>query len=85
MSQQTVNVGIVGAGLMGREMAAAIQSWPALIDHPVRPHVTAVCDINPDTLDWFDQLGTVVTKVTDYTELLVDDNVDGSVVRFDPL
>jgi len=76
MSQQIVNVGIVGAGLMGREMATAIQRWPALIDHPVRPQVTAVCDINPRALDWFDQLGTVTTKVTDYTELLNDDGVD---------
>ena len=42
-----VNVAIVGGGLMGREIAAALQRWPALIDHPVRPQLTAVCDINP--------------------------------------
>ena len=35
---------------MGREMAAALQRWPALIDHPVRPRLTAVCDINPAAL-----------------------------------
>ena len=29
-----VRVGIVGGGLMGREIAAALQRWPALIDHP---------------------------------------------------
>ncbi len=31
---KTVNVAIVGGGLMGREIAAALQRWPALIDHP---------------------------------------------------
>ena len=44
---------------MGREMAAALQRWPALIDHPVRPQLTAVCDINPAALGWFDQIPTV--------------------------
>jgi predicted dehydrogenase len=76
MSAKTVNVAIVGAGLMGREIAAAIQRWPALIDHPVRPRLTAVCDINPAALDWFDQIDTVTTKVTDYRELLIDDSID---------
>jgi predicted dehydrogenase len=73
---QTVNVAIVGGGLMGREIAAAIQRWPALIDHPVRPRLTAVCDINPAALDWFDQIDTVTTKTTDYKELLADPSID---------
>lgn len=71
-----VNIAIVGGGLMGREVAAAIQRWPALIDHPVRPRLTAVCDINPAAMSWFDQIDTVVTKVTDYRELLADDSID---------
>ena len=76
MTRQNVNIGIIGAGLMGREIATAIQRWPALIDHPVSPRVTAVCDINPQAMDWFDQLDTVKTKVTDYKDLLSDDEVD---------
>lgn len=72
MSPRTVNVAIVGGGLMGREVAAAIQRWPALIDHPVRPRLTAVADINPAALEWFDQIDTVTTKVTDYHDLLTD-------------
>lgn len=76
MSAKTVNVAIVGAGLMGREIAAAIQRWPALIDHPVRPRLTAVCDINPATLGWFDQIDSVTSKVTDYHDLLADDTID---------
>jgi predicted dehydrogenase len=76
MTAKTVNVAIVGGGLMGREIAAAIQRWPALLDHPVRPRLTAVCDINPAALDWFDEIDTVTTKVTDYHDLLTDDSID---------
>ena len=76
MSATEVNVAIVGGGLMGREIAAAIQRWPALIGHPVRPRLTAVCDLNPDALDWFAQIDTVTTTVTDYAELLSDDTID---------
>ena len=73
---ETVHVAIVGAGLMGREIAAALQRWPALVDHPVRPVLTAICDINPAALDWFDQIDTVTEKVTDYRDLLASDQVD---------
>ena len=71
-----VGIGIVGAGLMGREIAAAIQRWPALIDHPVTPRVVAVADINPDALGWFDQIPSVTQKVTDYREMLANPDVD---------
>ncbi|MFB2598093.1 Gfo/Idh/MocA family protein [Herbiconiux sp. P17] len=76
MSAERVNVAIVGGGLMGREIAAAIQRWPALIDHPVRPRLTAVCDINPAALDWFEEIDTVVMKTTDYADILTDDSID---------
>lgn len=76
MTAKPVNVAIIGAGLMGREMAAALQRWPALIDHPVRPRLTAVCDINPAALDWFDEIDTVTSKVTDYNDLLADAALD---------
>jgi len=76
VSPKTVTVAIIGAGLMGREIAAAIQRWPALIDHPVRPRLTAVCDINTAALEWFRALDTVTTTTTDYAELLADDSID---------
>ncbi|MEY4136355.1 MAG: hypothetical protein RL205_483 [Actinomycetota bacterium] len=76
MSAREVNVAIVGGGLMGREIAAAIQRWPALIDHPVRPRLTAVCDINPAALEWFRDIDTVTTLVTDYHDLLDDNSID---------
>lgn len=71
-----VNIGIIGGGLMGREIAAAIQRWPALVDHPVRPRLRAVCDINPDALDWFRQIDDVTLLTTDADELFDDDTID---------
>lgn len=76
MTVQEVNVAIVGGGLMGREIAAALQRWPALVDHPVRPRLTAVCDINPAAMQWFDGIDTVRTKTTDYRDLLDDPSID---------
>ncbi|HVF74482.1 MAG TPA: Gfo/Idh/MocA family oxidoreductase [Acidimicrobiales bacterium] len=73
---QVVNIGIVGGGLMGKELAAAIGRWDALEDHPVRPRLTHVCDTNPAALDWFDKVDSVVVKTTDYRDLLKDDGVD---------
>lgn len=70
---QHVKIGIVGAGLMGREIASAIQRWPALVDHPVAPQVTAVCDINPSAMEWFRQLGTVELFTESFDELLASD------------
>lgn len=71
-----VRIGIVGAGLMGREIATAIRRWPALIDHPVTPTITAVCDINPDAMAWFRQIDTVTLFTTSFNELLASTDVD---------
>jgi predicted dehydrogenase len=76
MTQQRVRVGIVGGGLMGRELAAAIGRWSALEDHPTRPQLTAVCDTSPEALRWFDRVDTVTHKTTDYRHLLDDDTID---------
>jgi predicted dehydrogenase len=73
--EQTVRVGIVGGGLMGKEAAAAIARWPALLTHPVRPVVTGVCDVDDRALDWFRQLSSISLFTADYRELL-DSDVD---------
>ena len=71
-----VRVGIVGGGLMGRELAAAIGRWAALCDHPVRPLLRAVCDTSPQALAWFERIGTVRTLTDDRRRLLEDPDVD---------
>ncbi len=76
MTAGRVRIGLVGGGLMGRELAAAIGRWPALTDVPVRPALTAVCDVNPEVLAWFDRIDTVRLRTGDYRELLADDDLD---------
>lgn len=76
MTAERVNVGIIGGGLMGREIAAALRRWPALVDHPAEPRLVAVCDINPAALEWFERIDTVRLTTTDYHQLLADPDVD---------
>lgn len=75
-ARETVNVGIIGGGLMGKEIAAAFGRWSALVDAPVDVRLTAVCDIAPAARDWFDRVPTVVTKTDDYRVLLDDPSID---------
>ncbi len=73
---KTVNIGIVGGGLMGREMASAFARWCALEDIGLEPRLTAVADLNPGVLAWFDRIPTVTLKTADYKELLASAEVD---------
>lgn len=70
---KTVKVGIIGGGLMGREMASAFARWLVLLDMPVKPVLTAVADLSEQALGWFKQLDTVELLSTDYKELLASD------------
>jgi predicted dehydrogenase len=76
MAGKPVSIGIVGGGLMGRELAAAIGRWAALEDHPVTPRLEAVCDANPDVLAWFDRVESVRLKTGDWRDLLDDADLD---------
>lgn len=76
MTAREVEVGLVGGGLMGRELAAAVGRWDALTDHPVRPRLTAVCDASQEALRWFDRIDTVRLRTTDHREVLADDRVE---------
>jgi predicted dehydrogenase len=69
-------VGIIGAGLMGREIASALGRWFVLENFPVRPELTSVCDINEKQLEWFKQVPTVNLLTTNYYELLSDPGTD---------
>lgn len=75
-ARQRVRVGIIGGGLMGKEAAAALSRWAALVDHPAQPVLTAVCDLDQQALGWFEQFETVRHRVTDYRDLLSSDDVD---------
>lgn len=71
-----VRVGIIGAGLMGREVASAFGRWFALLDCPVRPELVAVCDVNPASLDWFRQVPSVRHFDTDHHVLVARPDID---------
>ncbi|HEX8549865.1 MAG TPA: Gfo/Idh/MocA family oxidoreductase [Cytophagaceae bacterium] len=70
---EIVKVGIIGGGLMGREAASAFGRWFALNDFPVKPELTAVCDLSDDILKWYKQIPTVSLLTKDYKELLASD------------
>ena len=73
---RAVEIGLIGGGLMGRELAALIGRWAALQDHPVRPRLTAVCDPDPKALAWFDRVDSVRRRTGDHRDLLADDGLD---------
>jgi predicted dehydrogenase len=71
-----VRIGIIGGGLMGRELAAVCGRWLHLVDHPVRPAVVAVADLNPSALEWFRQVPTIETLTESWRELVDDPSLD---------
>lgn len=74
--EATVGVGIVGGGLMGREIASAFARWCAMEDCPVTPRLVAVADKNPQVLEWFERRLEGVAVMTDYQTLLARDDVE---------
>lgn len=73
---RTINFGIIGGGLMGKEFASAAARWCHLVGLEARPKVVAVCDTNATALDWFlDNIDGCHTTV-DYRELLANPEVD---------
>ena len=75
MSHKT-RVGIIGGGLMGREVASALGRWFVLSDYPVQAELTAVCDVAEKQREWFRQVPTVKLLTADYHELLASKEVD---------
>jgi predicted dehydrogenase len=74
--QEPVRIGVVGCGLMGRELAAVCGRWSQLVDHPSSPQVVAVADPNPAARDWFRRVPTVGTFADDWRPLVDDDSID---------
>jgi predicted dehydrogenase len=70
---KTVRLGLIGGGLMGREVASALGRWFALTDIPVKLELTAVCDVQESVREWFRQIPTVTLLTGDHQELLRSD------------
>ena len=50
---KTVNLGIIGGGLMGKEVASACGRWFSLNGYPVNVELKAVCDLDENALNWY--------------------------------
>lgn len=68
-----VTVGVIGAGLMGQELASSIGRWMALTDASFAPRITAVCDLSSERRRWFERLGTIEVSTEDYRQVLSSD------------
>jgi len=71
-----VRIGVIGGGLMGRELAAVCGRWGLLIDHPARPRITAVADPVPAAREWFASQAGVQHLTGDWRELVESDDID---------
>lgn len=77
MTQRVIRFGIIGCGLMGRELASAAARWLHLTDARARPEIVAVCDTNPALMDWFAaHVPSVRQATSDYRELLANPEVE---------
>ncbi|RYZ43363.1 MAG: Gfo/Idh/MocA family oxidoreductase [Sphingobacteriales bacterium] len=73
---KTINIGIIGGGLMGKEAASAFGRWFALNDFPVNVALKAVCDLSEQVLSWYKMIPTVDLLTSDYKELLARADID---------
>ncbi|MDP9351665.1 MAG: Gfo/Idh/MocA family oxidoreductase [Chloroflexota bacterium] len=77
MAKQIIRFGVIGAGLMGREFAAATARWGSLLDLEARPEIVALCDTNPALFEWYtSNFPSIRTTTTDYHELLASNEID---------
>lgn len=72
----TTRIGIIGGGLMGREVASALSRWFVLENFPVHAELTAVCDLAEKQREWFRRIPSVKILTADYHELLASPDVD---------
>jgi predicted dehydrogenase len=71
-----VRIGIIGGGLMGREVASALSRWLVLENFPVSAELTAVCDLAEPQREWFRRISSVKLITADHAEFLASPHVD---------
>jgi predicted dehydrogenase len=73
-------IGIIGGGLMGREVASALSRWFVLDNHPVQAELLAICDPVESRREWFRQVPTVKLFSADHHELLASQEIEAVYV-----
>jgi predicted dehydrogenase len=80
-AQREVKVGIIGCGLMGRELASAAARWMHLTQLDCAPKIVAVCALNPAKTQRFaEQIPSCRLVTNDYHALLDSDAVEALYV-----
>jgi predicted dehydrogenase len=74
--KKIVNIGIIGGGLMGRELASALARWFVLTDPPVDARLVAVADLAEPAREWFRQIPSVTQITASADELIANPEVD---------
>jgi predicted dehydrogenase len=75
-TKKIVKIGIIGGGLMGRELASALARWFALTDPPVDARLVAVADLSEPAREWFRKIPTVTQITASAQELIANPDVD---------
>jgi predicted dehydrogenase len=73
---KSVKIGVIGGGLMGREVASALARWFVLDSFPVRAELVAVCDLAEKQREWFRQIPSVQLLTDNHHELLAHPEID---------
>jgi len=74
---KTIRFGIIGCGLMGRELASAMARWWHLPETDARSELIAVCDRNDARRQWLvERVPSVRQSTADYRELLANPEVE---------
>ena len=73
---EKARIGIIGGGLMGREVASALGRWFVLDNYPVQAELVAVCDLVEKQREWFRPVPTVKLITGNHRELLASPDVD---------
>jgi predicted dehydrogenase len=76
VAERVVGLGLIGGGLMGRELASAAARWIHLEDLGVRPRLVHVCDPDPPTLAWYERLADRPRLTHDHGAVLNDAGVE---------
>ena len=73
---KSVGIGIIGGGLMGREMASAFARWCSLTDVDVKPELVAIADLVEPVREWFRCIPSCQQFTSDYHAVLANPAVD---------